>query len=327
MSKSLVALVCAVLLSGAGSAWAQSDAALQPPALASARACLNRLADEGRKGNFDIEREGVDSLILDPSRDNIQPLQEMTAKCMDDAFPKVEIISRPGTGAKSRAWYAVVDGQYAWCATPTLTDDLDGVQPFGEDGPKKTWFVMHFNCAIGSRVLGWYDPEYLKPGQANAAPAANGLSGKPSAAASPQAVSTPEGGDPCAQAAVHWASTESIGTRPAYEDHLARFPNCAFATLAKVRIAALDQNPNAPASPANIAKNCRAGLVRDSDGDCVREKPPRGARLHNARPQAPARPRAAAENTTASPQSHALNCSDPAQIMACANKALSTLPH
>jgi hypothetical protein len=55
-----------------------------------------------------------------------------------------------------------------------------------------------------------------------------------------------------------------------------------------------------------------------------REKTPRNANLRNARPAPPARPRAAAENNGVP---HALNCSDPAQVMACASKALSTLPH
>jgi hypothetical protein len=145
----------------------------------------------------------------------------------------------------------------------------------------------------------------------------------------PESASKP--GD-CADAAVHWASAESIGTRQAYEDHLARFPNCAFATLAKVRIAAIEQG-NAPLprplastpQPAPSTKNCPAGQVRDSDGDCVRdrEKAPRTATVRSMKP-APARPRAAAENNGAP---HALNCSDPAQVVACATKALSTLPH
>jgi tetratricopeptide (TPR) repeat protein len=43
----------------------------------------------------------------------------------------------------------------------------------------------------------------------------------------------------CDLAAIHWRSVEAIGTLAAYEDHLGRFPNCAFATLAKARIAAL----------------------------------------------------------------------------------------
>ena len=50
---------------------------------------------------------------------------------------------------------------------------------------------------------------------------------------------TPAPADPCAAASEHWKSSESIGTVEAYQDHIARFPGCAFAGLAKVRIESL----------------------------------------------------------------------------------------
>ncbi|HLH92525.1 MAG TPA: tetratricopeptide repeat protein [Xanthobacteraceae bacterium] len=55
-------------------------------------------------------------------------------------------------------------------------------------------------------------------------------------AASPPA--TPPAAD-CARAETHWKSAEEIRTVAVYEDHLARFPNCEFAGLAKARIEAL----------------------------------------------------------------------------------------
>jgi formylglycine-generating enzyme required for sulfatase activity len=45
--------------------------------------------------------------------------------------------------------------------------------------------------------------------------------------------------DPCAAAADHWRSAEGIGTLAVFEDHIARFPSCAFAGLARARIEAL----------------------------------------------------------------------------------------
>ena len=45
--------------------------------------------------------------------------------------------------------------------------------------------------------------------------------------------------DPCAAASDHWKSTEAINTKAAYEDHLARFPTCSFASLTRTRMAAL----------------------------------------------------------------------------------------
>lgn len=51
----------------------------------------------------------------------------------------------------------------------------------------------------------------------------------------------PQPADPCALAEAHWKSTEAIGTLAAFQDHLARFANCAFAGLAQARMAALQQ--------------------------------------------------------------------------------------
>jgi Caspase domain len=56
---------------------------------------------------------------------------------------------------------------------------------------------------------------------------------------------------PCAAAADHWRSAEAIGTVAAFEDHIARFPNCSFAALAKARIAALTP-PSTPSPTADV---------------------------------------------------------------------------
>ena len=52
-----------------------------------------------------------------------------------------------------------------------------------------------------------------------------------------QTVSAPAAG--CSQAETHWKSAEDIKSLAVYEDHLARFPTCNFAALAKARIEAL----------------------------------------------------------------------------------------
>lgn len=105
--------------------------------------------------------------------------------------------------------------------------------------------------------------------------------------------------DPCALAAMHWQSTESIHTLSAYRDHLARFPTCTFADLARARIAALSKPEPAPKAAA--------------------AKPPRAkARSTSAR--------SASAPAAAERPSGELNCSSPAQWAACANRALSTVP-
>jgi caspase domain-containing protein/PAN domain-containing protein len=45
--------------------------------------------------------------------------------------------------------------------------------------------------------------------------------------------------DPCTAAETHWKSADAVGTLAAYQDHLSRFPNCAFADLSKAHIESL----------------------------------------------------------------------------------------
>jgi hypothetical protein len=67
----------------------------------------------------------------------------------------------------------------------------------------------------------------------------------------PATVASPSApGDACAAAGDHWKSAESIGTLAAFQDHIARFPACAFAALAKARIDALKSKVAAAAPPA-----------------------------------------------------------------------------
>ncbi|MGO7532818.1 caspase family protein [Rhizobium leguminosarum] len=45
--------------------------------------------------------------------------------------------------------------------------------------------------------------------------------------------------DVCRDAAIHWAETSKSAERSLFEDHLKNFPNCAFASLARMRLASL----------------------------------------------------------------------------------------
>src|ERR1700751_1592161 len=63
------------------------------------------------------------------------------------------------------------------------------------------------------------------------------LNGKLQITAMPATTAAPV--DPCAAASDHWKSTEAINTKAAYEDHLRRFPNCPFASLARAKMASL----------------------------------------------------------------------------------------
>ncbi len=59
----------------------------------------------------------------------------------------------------------------------------------------------------------------------------------------------------CGAAAEHWRSAEAIGTVAAFEDHLARFPNCAFAGLARARLESAKQKLAVIPPPAAADRN------------------------------------------------------------------------
>jgi formylglycine-generating enzyme required for sulfatase activity len=73
------------------------------------------------------------------------------------------------------------------------------------------------------------------------------LNGKAQTSVAPAVTAAPL--DPCSMAGDHWKSAETINTRGAFEDHLARFPNCAFAGLARARIEALNGKVAVAAAP------------------------------------------------------------------------------
>jgi hypothetical protein len=74
----------------------------------------------------------------------------------------------------------------------------------------------------------------------------------------------PAPADPCAASESHWKAADSIGTSVAYEDHLTRFPTCAFAGLAKAKLEALKQK-SALATPSDTPASHPA-RTREFDG-------------------------------------------------------------
>ena len=98
------------------------------------------------------------------------------------------------------------------------------------------------------------------------------LNGKLQIIVAPASPSAPA--DPCATAESHWKSAEAIGTVEAYQDHLARFPQCTFAELAKARIenlkskVAVVEPPVQPTSPTLQKPGLSKGQeVIDLSGD------------------------------------------------------------
>jgi len=88
------------------------------------------------------------------------------------------------------------------------------------------------------------------------------LNGPVTVTVAPAAPQAAPRADPCAAAEAHWKAAEGIGTLGAFEDHLARFPNCIFATLAKARVEGLKQK--VALAPAG---NAGAGGSKEFDGN------------------------------------------------------------
>jgi hypothetical protein len=85
--------------------------------------------------------------------------------------------------------------------------------------------------------------------------------------------------DPCASAGEHWKSAEAIGTTAAFEDHLARYSNCAFAGLARARLDVLKTPQAALAAPSTAAPSPNGAIPNDpnrpaagQDASCASER-------------------------------------------------------
>jgi Caspase domain len=85
------------------------------------------------------------------------------------------------------------------------------------------------------------------------------LRGKPQAAPVTAPDSQSVQSDRCAGAETHWNSAQMIGTRAGYEDHLSRFPQCAFAGLARAKLAALPPRAEPRVPAANVVDPAGVG--------------------------------------------------------------------
>ncbi|MBR0702960.1 caspase family protein [Bradyrhizobium diazoefficiens] len=89
--------------------------------------------------------------------------------------------------------------------------------------------------------------------------------------------------DPCAAAEAHWKAADGIGTVSAFEDHLARFSSCSFASLAKARIDSLKQK--VAVAPSGSARTT-GSMDFDGSWDVTLHCPPTGKAQGFTRPLA-----------------------------------------
>lgn len=152
----------------------------------------------------------------------------------------------------------------------------------------------------------------------------------------------------CPAALIHWSSVESIKTVAAYEDHIARFPNCAFVTLANERIAVLKQKASAELPPPVAAAPALPAPHPESQNQNAPVSAPMPAPVPvvgvapvpvKPRPVARAKPARRTQSAhryrpvvrltapiEASSTGQSLDCTNPAGLIACWGRIISTMP-
>jgi uncharacterized caspase-like protein len=173
-------------------------------------------------------------LVLDSCRDN--PLAEMLKRSATRAASVGRGLSKVEAPRGTIVSFSTQSGQVA----------ADGA---GRNSPYTTAFLKHIEepQEIGDVFRDISSDVYDSSGKSQLPELSLSIIGKfylngpVSVTVAPAAPQAAPRADPCAAAEAHWKAADGIGTLGAYEDHLARFPNCIFATLAKARVEGLKQ--------------------------------------------------------------------------------------
>jgi uncharacterized caspase-like protein len=194
-------------------------------------------------------------LILDSCRDN--PLADMLKRSATRAASVGRGLSKVEAPRGTIVSFSTQSGQVA----------ADGV---GRNSPYTTAFLKHIEepQEIGEVFRDISSDVYDASGKTQLPELSLSIIGKfylngpVSITVAPAAPQAAPRADPCAAAEAHWKAADGIGTLGAFEDHLTRFPNCIFATLAKARIEGLKQK--VALAPSG---NARTGGSKDFDGN------------------------------------------------------------
>jgi uncharacterized caspase-like protein len=193
-------------------------------------------------------------LVLDSCRDN--PLADMLKRSATRAASVGRGLSKVEAPRGTIVSFSTQSGQVA----------ADGS---GRNSPYTTAFLKHIEepQEIGEVFRDISSDVYDSSGKSQLPELSLSIIGKfylngpVSVTVAPAAPQAAPRADPCAAAEAHWKAADGIGTLGAFEDHLARFPNCIFATLAKARIEGLKQK--VAVAPSG---NARTGGNKDFDG-------------------------------------------------------------
>ncbi|AWM02114.1 caspase family protein [Bradyrhizobium amphicarpaeae] len=189
-------------------------------------------------------------LVLDSCRDN--PLADMLKRSATRAASVGRGLSKVEAPRGTIVSFSTQSGQVA----------ADGA---GRNSPYTTAFLKHIEepQEIGDVFRDISSDVYDSSGKSQLPELSLSIIGKfylngpVSVTITPGAPQAAPRTDPCASAEAHWKAADGIGTIGAFEDHLTRFSNCSFASLARARMDGLKQK--VAAAPA-------AGESRTFDG-------------------------------------------------------------
>ncbi|EJN12137.1 hypothetical protein PMI42_04467 [Bradyrhizobium sp. YR681] len=193
-------------------------------------------------------------LVLDSCRDN--PLADMLKRSATRAASVGRGLSKVEAPRGTIVSFSTQSGQVA----------ADGT---GRNSPYTTAFLKHIEepQEIGDVFRDISSDVYDASGKSQLPELSLSIIGKfylngpVSVTVAPAAAPTAPRPDPCASAEAHWKAADGIGTASAFEDHLARFSSCSFASLARARLDGLKKVALAPASPP------RTSGSKDFDGN------------------------------------------------------------
>lgn len=196
-------------------------------------------------------------LVLDSCRDN----------------PFAESLKRSARGLSIRQGLSKIDAPVGTIVSFSTQAGQTADDGTGRNSPYSSAFIRRIEepKEIGEVFRDISSDVYESSGRAQLPELSLSIIGKfylkgPAAIAAP-ATAQAAAADPCSAAESHWKAAETIGTVTAYEDHIARFPACAFISLAKARSDGAKQKL-AQASPEAGPSNPRSsGAKFDGEWD------------------------------------------------------------
>ena len=204
-------------------------------------------------------------LVLDSCRDN----------------PFAESLKRSARGLSIRQGLSKVDAPVGTIVSFSTQAGQTADDGIGRNSPYSSAFIRRIEepKEIGEVFRDISSDVYESSGRVQLPELSLSIIGKfylkgPASIASPAPAAA--AAESCSAAESHWKAVETIGTVAAYEDHVARFPSCAFVGLARARVDGLRQKTAQASSNDGASSPRNAGGKFDGEWDLNISCPPAG---------------------------------------------------